>query len=142
MEKDTYRDAFERAKDDYDALLLKRNETEELLASIDADLIKVRRGVIALAAMCGEDLDEMNLGLTDSLRTLFNQAPQALDLQEILKGIVDLGYDLSTQKNPRASIMAVLKRLQDAGEVRLGIKQIDRAGGKATVRVWVGKNVK
>lgn len=113
-----YREALEKAKRDFAEAEERRDRATREAAEADKDLIQLRRAVTALAALCGEDVDE-SIGITAAIRTTFKGAEHgswfALDVLQ--RHVEELGVVLTDRKNPTASLMSVLKRLKDNDEI-------------------------
>jgi len=83
----TYKEAFQQAKEEFDALRRQRDAKVAEVAEIEERIVQVRRGVTALAALAGEDLDDMALGLTEAVRALLSAASGPLTTQGVVSGI-------------------------------------------------------
>lgn len=142
MTRTSYRDAYRDAREEFAELLKERDKTLESLREIEVRIVRMRRGVIALATLAGEEVDDVALGLTESVRALFAHATKPLTTPEVINGIAVLGFDVGTQKNPVASISAVLNRLVETKEVTRQIKNERQPGGTFKSRTyWLGLKV-
>ena len=134
MEKD-YRAAFEHAKTDLAKAMETRSKALEQADKAHLDSVCLRRAVTALAAICGENIEE-SMGLTEAVRTIFHGNTAWRNLTQIKTQVEALGASLADLKNPDASVMSALSRLANAGELQLGSQKI-RIGKNATdQKVW------
>lgn len=113
-----YKKALEKAKSDFKKTERRRDEARQEAEDADRDLIQLRRAVTALAALCGEDVDE-TIGITAAIRTMLKQTDPGLwySLDSIKAHAESLGVVLADRKNPTASLLSALKRLTDGGEI-------------------------
>lgn len=103
----------------------------ELLRQREALATKIAKQqtkVAALAALCEaseeiDDMTEMDLGgLTNACRTAFRAAGnKGLMPTEVRNALERLRFPTQTHKNILASIHTVIRRLEDAGEIRKAI---------------------
>lgn len=103
----------------------------ELLRQREALATKIAKQqtrVAALAALCEaseeiDDMTEMDLGgLTNACRTAFRAAGnKGLMPTEVRGALERLRFPTQTHKNILASIHTVIRRLEDAGEIRKAI---------------------
>jgi hypothetical protein len=111
MTENDYRTAFERAKSDYDEAVHQKQQADAAVSKATQDVVRLRRAVVALAAMCGEDNYEEKLGLTEAVRLVFVDRDGLLTLPQIKDLLEGLGVSFADLKNPDASVMSVLSRL-------------------------------
>jgi hypothetical protein len=97
------------------------------------DLSKLRKTITALAAMCSETPWSYALGITDSCMEAMTVERATVSTKEVTQRLESMGFDLSSQKNPAASVHAVLTRLAEKGQ----IKKITDDNGEVT---WRGPN--
>ena len=71
MTKDMYREAFERAKADLADAQVREKRAAAEMKQAQYDSIHLRRAVTALAALCGENVED-SIGLTEAIRLVFN----------------------------------------------------------------------
>jgi hypothetical protein len=115
-------------------------EREELATKI----AKQRTRVAALAALCEaseeiDDMTEMDLGgLTNACRTAFRAAGnRGLMPTEVRGALERLRFPTNTHKNILASIHTVIRRLEQAGEIRKAIHD-KHDGGDKSMYHWAG----
>ena len=133
-EKD-YRAAFEHAKTDLAKAMETRSKALEEAEKAHLDSISLRRAVTALAAICGENIEE-SMGLTEAVRTIFHRNTAWRNLNQIKTQVEALGASLADLKNPDASVMSALNRLANAGELQPGSQKV-RVGNNVTdQKVW------
>lgn len=135
MTDQDYRLAFERAKADLAEALAIKFTALETAEKAHLDSIRLRRAVTALAAICGENIED-SMGLTEAVRTVFHGSAVWRNLSQIKMQVEALGASLTDLKNPDASVMSVLSRLVNGGELQLGIQKAKTGTGTADVKVW------
>src|SRR5215470_18153154 len=109
-------------------------------------IAKQQTRVAALAALCEaseeiDDMTEMELGgLTNACRTAFRAAGnRGLVPTEVRGALERLRFPTHTHKNILASIHTVIRRLEEAGEIRRAIHD-KYAGEDKSVYQWAGPN--
>jgi hypothetical protein len=78
---------------------------------------RLRRTITALAAMCSESPWMDALGITDSCMEVMEAETDEVTTVEVVKKLEEMGFELSSQKNPAASVHAVLSRLCEKGKL-------------------------
>lgn len=142
MTAERYREAYELVKADYESADARVERAERELAEAITNREDVRRALAALATLCGELANDEPLGLTDAIREVFNQSGESLTSAEVRGRLEISRFNLKTQKNPDASIATVIKRLEEAGEVRRTRKTLKHDDRRYVTRLaWAGKNV-
>jgi hypothetical protein len=114
---DHYRRALEAAVREYEALGDRRRE-------IDTRLAQLAQSIGTLTRLIGLT-PTVPLGLTDACRLVLRGGVPMTPL-DVRDRLLAIGVDLSIYSSELAVIHTVLKRLNEAGEIRL----IPRAGGK------------
>jgi hypothetical protein len=114
---DEYRRALDAAIAEYEALGAERRD-------LDTRLGELAQSISTLMRLLGLT-PTVPLGLTDACRLVLN-AGVPLTALEVRDRLHHIGFDLSIYSNELAVVHTVLKRLNEAGEVRL----LRRAAGK------------
>ena len=134
-----YKTELERERRALGDLLRQREQLATKIA-------KQQTRVAALAALCetSEEVDkmtEMDLGgLTNACRTAFRAAGnRGLMPTEVRGALERLRFPTQTHKNILASIHTVIRRLEEAGEIRKAIHD-KHAGEDKSVYQWAGPN--
>jgi hypothetical protein len=93
----------------------------------DQDMVRFRKLTVALADMLPEtersqiiqDLEASAVvGFTDTIKQIYRRAyPDGVMPLQVRATLQGMGYDLSTQSNPMASIHSVVRRLIASGEI-------------------------
>src|SRR5580704_2210134 len=135
---ETYLGALHRARKHLELTLRDRDEAERRLKEIDTKVTRLRRVVVSLSDICGEPTELTSLGITEACRTVMANASEKLRMRGVKDGLTALGFDLSTQKNADASVMAILTRLVTAGEIR---RQIVKTSEGRTYTLFLGPGV-
>lgn len=132
-EIEAYRIALKRARAEFDGatsrLLSITLESQRLGAQIG----KLKRTITALAAMCSESPWLDALGITDSCLEVMETETEELTTNEVIRKLEGMGFDLSSQKNPAASVHAILSRLATQEK----ITKVTSEDGSVT---WQGPN--
>lgn len=112
-----YRDALAAAIKEYEELGARRRE-------IDTRLAQLAQTIGNLSRLLGLT-PTVPLGLTDACRLVI-RAGMPLTPPEVRDRLLGIGFDLSIYTNDLSAIHTVLKRLNEAGEIRI----IPRPSGK------------
>jgi hypothetical protein len=115
---DDYRRALETAIREYEALGQQRQD-------IDKRLAEVAQTISSLSRLCGL-VPTVPMGLTDACRLIVRGAGLPVTPTEVRDRLRAFGFDLSRYSNDLAAIHTILKRLNQAGELRF----IARGTGK------------
>lgn len=107
---DDYRRALQTAIREYEALGQQRQ-------AIDQRLAEVAQTIGTLSRLCGL-VSTVPLGLTDACRLVVRGAGVPVTPMDVRDRIKAIGFDLSKYSNDLAAIHTILKRLNEAGELR------------------------
>jgi hypothetical protein len=130
MPRDEYLRALEAASREYEQLAAERHR-------LDTRLSELAQTVGTLCRLCGL-VPTVPWGLTDACRTVVRTAPAPMTAADVRDRLAVIGYDLGIYANALAAIHTTLKRLAEAGELRVAPAA---APGKAGY-VWLrGPNV-
>jgi hypothetical protein len=130
---DTYRVALKEARASFDQATHRLGAISLEAIVLNSKLRKLRRTITALAAMCSESPGMDELGITDSCWEVMEAERQEVSTLRVVQKLEGMGFDLSSQKNPAASVHAVLSRLADKGK----IKKVTTSDGSIA---WQGPN--
>lgn len=111
MSVNEYRRALDAAVREYEQLAAERQRTDKRLSEL-------AQTVGTLSRLCGLT-PTVPWGLTDACRTILRNAGTAMTPAEIRDRLGAIGCDLSVYSNALAAIHTTLKRLADAGELRI-----------------------
>ena len=117
MTTSDYRAALEAAAKEYEELGEQRRKIDERLTQL-AQTIGTLSRLLGLTPT-------VPLSITDAVR-LAMRAGVPMTPPEVRDRLLSIGYDLSTYSNELAVIHTVLRRLNEAGEIRI----IPKSGGK------------
>jgi hypothetical protein len=106
-----YRRALEAAVREYEALGRQRQETDKRLAEL-------AQTITTLSRLCGLT-PTVPWGLTDACRVVLRGAGVPMTPPEVRDRLRAIGFDLSKYASDLAAIHTVLKRLNDARELRM-----------------------
>jgi hypothetical protein len=118
MTHEDYRRALDAAAREYEALGDKRREIDQRLAELAQSMATLSR-LLGLTPT-------VPLGLTDAVRLVVRGAGLPMTPIEVRDRLVGVGFDVSKYVNDLAAVHTILKRLNEAGELRF----IPRAPGK------------
>lgn len=122
MTRDTYRLALDAAIRDYEDLGGKRR-------AIDARLSQLAQTIGTLSRLMGL-VPTVPIGLTDACRLVLRGGVPVTPV-EVRDRLLEIGVDLSIYTSGMSAIHTVLKRLNEAGEIRM----LPRPNGK-TAYLW------
>lgn len=141
MANQTFREAYEAAAAELEALLKDQERIEERILSL-------RKTMNALATLIsqheGKDKDFMDYAaarlrelydtsLTNDIHRIVNASAHPLTTGEIREELKELGGSFAEHSNPLATITAILNRLSESGRVQETVKNGRRA--------WVRKQI-
>ena len=123
MDTPEYREMAEKIQADIESLEIQQEVIERRLA-------RLRQALVGLAPL-GQELPNDGLGaqltaiyadiegmsITDATRQILQAATEPLTPVEIKKQLINMGKDLSGQKNVMASVHSLLKRLLKSKEI-------------------------
>jgi hypothetical protein len=107
---DEYRDALSRAIAEYEQLGGERRRIDDRLAQL-AQTISTLSRLVGLEPT-------IPFGLTDACRLVYRNAGIPLSPTEVRDRLRAIGFDLSAYSNEMSAIHTVLRRLNEAGELR------------------------
>jgi hypothetical protein len=124
MDSADYKKMAEEIRGELESLEIQQEDIERRIARLRQALI----GLVPLskepihAGMYGIDLTSVaaeidSMSITDATRQILQAAEAPLAPTEIKKRLIDMGKDLSNQKNVMASVHSLLKRLVQGGEI-------------------------
>jgi hypothetical protein len=123
MSGEDYRRALEAAVKEYESLGEQRRR-------IDTRLSGLAQTIGTLSRLCGITAT-VPWGLTDACRSVLRNAGVPMTPVEIRDHLHGIGVDLSRYSNALAAVHTTLKRLNEAGEVRLV-----SSGGGTRAYLW------
>lgn len=121
MTDGNYRDSLEAAKTEMETLLGEQAQIEQRLSYIDGRLQALRKTILSLGELLGEEFEPESVGITEAIRKVLKDSQ---DDRRSYTGPIGVrntlhknGFPLSDYKNALAVIHTTLKRLEDQGEV-------------------------
>jgi hypothetical protein len=130
--KNTYRESLNEARSSFKAGKKRKEELTAEVNRLNYELVRLRRTITALAAMCSEGTGFDKLGITDMCFEVMEDTPFSLTTQEVVDRLEDSGYDINSQKNANASVHAVLTRLAKSERITK-VEEDDKV-------IWRGPN--
>ena len=124
MSHEDYRRALEAAVREYESLGDQRQQ-------IDRRLAELAQTMSTLSRLCGI-VPTVSVGLTDACRLVLRAAGLPMTPTEVRERLKAFGFDTSRYTNDLAAVHTTLKRLNDAGELRV----IARPGTGEKAYVW------
>jgi hypothetical protein len=128
-----FKTSLKEARTVFDQESRELNELQARVYWLRNDLANLRKTITALAAMCSEEPWSDSLGIKDSCLEVMTIEKTTVSTQDVVKRLEAMGFDLSSQKNPAASVHSVLSRLAADEEIE---KRTDDKGGVT----WRGPN--
>jgi hypothetical protein len=125
-----FRGALKEARASFDQAKHELTLTESKAYWLKKDIADLRKTITALAAMCSETPWEDALGITESCAEAMAVEEGEVSTQAVVRRLEAMGFDFTSQKNPSASVHAVLTRLADRGV----IEKLTQDGGGVTWR--------
>jgi len=113
----TYKAALKEAREAFDKAHLRVQEIEIEEFELKSEMARLRRTITALAAMCSESpyLDDM--GITEYCAEIMDEEQGEVTTADVVAKLQNMGFDLGSQKNPSASVHAILNRLSKSGKI-------------------------
>lgn len=128
-----FRSSLKEAREIFDQKSMELREIQRREYRLKDELSRLRKTITALAAMCSESPWADALGITDSCMEAMTVELGEVSTQDVVGRLESMGFDFSSQKNPAASVHAVLTRLADKAKIT---KITDDSGAVA----WRGPN--
>jgi hypothetical protein len=110
MTQEDYRRALQAAVREYEDLGLKRHE-------IDRRLAELAQTIGTLSKLLGHT-PTVPMGLTDAIRLVMRGTGAPMAPVQVRDRLRAIGFDVAKYTNELAAVHTILKRLNDAGEVR------------------------
>ena len=110
MSTDDYRRALEAAVKEYEGLGEERRRVDQRLGEL-------AQTISTLSRLCGF-ASTVQWGLTDACRSVLRYGGHAMTPIELRDRLTSIGFDMSRYANDLAAVHTILKRLNEAGEVR------------------------
>lgn len=116
--------------------------------SLEVEIAKQQQRVSALAVLADEvdqTFERMGLGLTAACRAAFRAAgSRGLMPTELRDSLKRMGFALDKYTNPMASIHAVIRRLEEKGEIRNRVhdkyEDVDKSVYQWALKSWGAPN--
>ncbi len=129
-----YKAALKEARGSFDRSTKRLAEISAEASILNDEISRLRRTITALAALCSESPGFDDLGITESCMEVMESERATVTTNQVVEALESMGFDLESQKNPQASVHAVLSRLALKGK----IKRITEEQSK--VVFWRGPN--
>ena len=118
-----YKDSLEAAQTEMEELLTEQSKIEQRLEFISARLNVLRKTVLSIGELLGEESEPQSVGITAAIRKVLmdrrrenNSYISPLSVRTLLQKD---DFPLSDYKNALAVIHTTLKRLEDQGELEV-----------------------
>jgi hypothetical protein len=128
---ETFRAALKEARASFERASERLSEVKFEQYRLNDEIGRLRRTITALAAMCSESPWSDALGITDSCVEVMETEREEVSTQDVVGSLEQLGFDFSSQKNPGASVHAILSRLAEKKKIT---KVTDEDTGAVTWR--------
>jgi hypothetical protein len=130
---ESFRESLKAARTCFDRATSRLQDISIEKWELDNEVVRLRRTITALAAMCSESPWTDALGINESCMEVMEAEKEIVSTQDVLKRLEAMGFDLASQKNPAASVHSVLSRLADKRKIE---KVTDEDGAIS----WKGPN--
>jgi hypothetical protein len=117
QDQTTFKAALREARDKFIKSDSELSQAEHRVLTLKDELVRLRRTITALAAMCSEDPRVDKLGITDACMEVMQEYPVTMSTNDVVGALESRGFDLASQKNAAASVHAVLSRLAKSGKI-------------------------
>jgi hypothetical protein len=116
-----YKDSLDAAKTEMEELLTEQTSTEQRLQYIASRLEVLRKTVLSLGELLGEQYEPEAIGITKAIRNVMREMQDDrgsyISPITVRNALQKGGFPLGEYKNALAVIHTTLKRLDDQGEV-------------------------
>jgi hypothetical protein len=130
-----YRQTLEAAKAEFDSLLEEEGKLENRLAVIRERTDVLRKTIISVGDLLGEDREPESVGITDAIRAVLKGRSDALfSAKGIRMSLQNANFPLANYKNVLAVIHTTLKRLEEQEEIAPVIRE------NKTYYKWIEKD--
>lgn len=113
-----YRAALKQARTSFEQKKARVDEITRESGRLIREMTGLKRTITALAAMCSEEPWTDAMGITEACAELMAEEISEVSTQEVVQMLENSGFDMSSQKNPAASVHAVLTRLSEKGKIQ------------------------
>jgi hypothetical protein len=118
-----YRDSLEAAKTEMEALLGEQAQIEQRLAHIVGRLQVLRKTILSLGELLGEEFEPEAIGITEAIRKVLRDSQDSrgsyISPIAVRNALQKDDFPLGEYKNALAVIHTTLKRLEDQNEVEI-----------------------
>ena len=129
-----YKDSLDAAKNEMEVLLSEQGQLEQRLGYIVARLQVLRKTILSLGELLGEEFEPQTIGITEAIRKVLKDSQDDrgsyISPISIRTALQKDDFPLSEYKNALAVIHTTLKRLEDQDEV----ESMTGTNGKAYYR--------
>ena len=113
----TYKAALKEARAAFDRATNRLQEINEESVLLTDEVGRLRRTITALAALCTEEPGMDDLGITESCIEFMEAQKGTVTTADVVSGLEERGFDITSQVNASASVHAVLMRLARKGKI-------------------------
>jgi hypothetical protein len=128
----TYRKALKEAREQFRASTARRSTLQFQLIETEDEIARLRRTIAALSAMCSEHSLLDDVGITDAIKEVMAKERRLVSTNDVILRLVEIGFDIKSQKNVQASTHTVLQRLAKR-------ELIERVEGEGKAVKWKGQ---
>jgi hypothetical protein len=107
----TYRKALTEAREQFRASTGRRDALQRELTQTEDEIARLRRTITALSAMCSEDSIFDDFGITGAVKEAMAKERTLVTTNDVIQKLLEIGFDIKSQKNVQASVHTVLQRL-------------------------------
>ena len=113
-----YRETLDAAKAEMESLLEEESKIEGRLSFVRARIDVLRKTIISVGDLLGEDREPQAVGISDAIRRIMSDRPESFFSPAFVRDVLKRDeFPLCDYKNPLAVIHATMKRLEDQEEL-------------------------
>jgi hypothetical protein len=141
MTSDIFSEAENEAKKELRTAVHRLNACYKEQNDLTKQIADLRSVIAAFARMRNEEfVEEDEFGMTDGIRLVLTRDGLAMTVEDVKKGLYDIGFDTDSYENVMAAIGTALKRLTDQKQVTVTRNPHPPGDGKPRYQ-WCGGSV-
>jgi len=134
-QKATYKAALKEARTAFSTATRRLDEATREVNALKSEISRLRQTITALAALCSESPGFDRFGITEACSEVMETITYSATTALVVSELVNLGFDIASQKNVNASVHVVLSRLAEKGQIE---KIPSKDGDGQDITKWRG----
>jgi len=130
VDQTTYLKALDEARQQFKAVTERQTLLQSQLVETTNEIGRLRRTITALSAICSENATFDDLRITVAVTEVMTEERALVTTADVVQRLEEIGFDITSQKNVRASVHTILQRLARR-------QLIERVDYEKTIR-WKG----